>query len=568
MAARLMKSFGKGKKSKEEAAAPHGPTAEEQYANRHKQAFETSSSATNHKNAALPDPLPAAKQEPAAQDEGRSNVIHVTIVEARSLSDSDMQPFCVVEYDAQQARTKSTQKELAYKWDQSFTFDVTGQSAPLTVWVYAGVASPSPSSASASAGAPSASAGALGDEDICLGTLSLVPALKPQAALPPAHSPKLSGPPLSTYVDEWVPLRRVLPSDPMPTGAVRVRYAYEQRKLTHRLCMEDFAVLRVIGKGSFGKVMVVMKKDSGRIYALKVLNKAHLNERGEIQHTLSERKILQKIENPFLVSLKFSFQTPEKVYLVLDYVAGGELFVHLQKEGCFSEERSRFYAAMLILALECLHQHNIIYRDLKPENILFDMNGYIKLTDFGLCKENISKDDKTKTFCGTPEYMAPEILQQQGYGMEVDWWTVGTLLYEMLTGLPPFYDENTQSMYQKILFDQLKFTDECSPHARTLISGLLQRNPERRQGRANIEEIKGHPFFASINWSDLLAKRVKPPWKPSLTSALDTSNFDPEFTRMKAIDTPVAPSMLAQSIQDQFLNFTFAAPSELTQERS
>lgn len=545
-----MKSFGKGKnKPKEEA----GPSAQDaQFANRHSALFKASAPAAGPATPPSPqsqkhqltDPQPAAKQD-AIED--KSNVIHVTLVEAKNLADVETQPFCVIEYDAQQARTKSTGREVNYKWDQSFMFDVTDASAPLTVWVYAGASGPA-----------SGSPGGVSSDDTCLGTCMIMPNLKLPASS--AQAPLV--------MEEWYPLRRVLPTDPMPTGAVRIRYSYEVKRLGHKLGVDDFAVLRVIGKGSFGKVMVVMKKDSGRIYALKVLNKAHLNERGEIQHTLSERKILEKISNPFLVSLKFSFQTPEKVYLILDYVAGGELFVHLQKEGCFSEERSRFYAAMLILALECLHTHNIIYRDLKPENILFDMNGYIKLTDFGLCKENVGKDEKTKTFCGTPEYMAPEILQQQGYGMEVDWWTVGTLLFEMLTGLPPFYDENTQLMYQKILFDQLKFPDECSPSSRTLITGLLQRNPERRLGKKSIDEIKTHPFFAAISWEDLLAKRVKPPWKPSLTSALDTSNFDPEFTRMKPIDTPVAPSMLAQSIQDQFLGFTFADPSELNQDRS
>ena len=225
--------------------------------------------------------------------------------------------------------------------------------------------------------------------------------------------------------------------------------SYQPAQQNEPLTIESFELLRVIGKGSFGKVMQVRKKDTGRIYALKTIRKAHIVSRHEVTHTLAERTVLGQVTNPFIVGLKFSFQTTDKLYLGLPYTNGGELFHHLQNEGRFSEERSRFYAAELLCALEHLHSFHVIYRDLKPENILLDYNGHIALCDFGLCKLNMSESDRTNTFCGTPEYLAPEILLAKGYGVQIDWWTLGVLLYEMLAGLPPYYDENHVSAYSE-----------------------------------------------------------------------------------------------------------------------
>jgi tRNA A-37 threonylcarbamoyl transferase component Bud32 len=275
------------------------------------------------------------------------------------------------------------------------------------------------------------------------------------------------------------------------TGALRIGVKYVENK-QRSLKIEDFELLKVVGKGSFGKVMQVMKKDTQRIYALKTIRKQHIISRSEVTHTLAERSVLAQINNPFIVPLKFSFQSPEKLYLVLAFVNGGELFHHLQKEQRFDINRSRFYAAELLCALECLHGFGVIYRDLKPENILVDYVGHIALCDFGLCKLDMKDEDKTNTFCGTPEYLAPELLHGQGYTKAVDWWTLGVLLYEMLTGLPPFYDENTNEMYRKILAEPLHFPgpDVVPPAARDLLTRLLDRDATRRLGSNGASEIK------------------------------------------------------------------------------
>ena len=280
---------------------------------------------------------------------------------------------------------------------------------------------------------------------------------------------------------------------------------------------------------------MLRKRDTHRIYALKTIRKAHIISRSEVAHTLAERSVLAQINNPFIVPLKFSFQSPEKLYLVLAFVNGGELFHHLQREQRFDVNRARFYTAELLCALECLHGFNVVYRDLKPENILLDYSGHIALCDFGLCKMDMKDEDRTNSkllhetlssillmniqaFCGTPEYLAPELLLGQGYDKSVDWWTLGVLLYEMLTGLPPYYDENTNEMYRKILSEPLHFPGpEIVPMpAKDLLIQLLDRRPEHRLGAKGPSEIKAHPFFNAIDWRKLLQRRYDPTFKPNV----------------------------------------------------
>ncbi|KAG7663610.1 YPK2 [[Candida] subhashii] len=338
-------------------------------------------------------------------------------------------------------------------------------------------------------------------------------------------------------------------------GEIMLTIEFKPISKKQHLSIEDFDLLKVIGKGSFGKVMQVVKKDTKQIYALKTLRKQHIVSRMEVTHTLAERTVLARINNPFIVPLKFSFQSPEKLYLVLSFINGGELFWHLQREGKFSMDRSRFYIAELLTALESLHDLNVIYRDLKPENILLDYQGHIALCDFGLCKLNMTNEDKTSTFCGTPEYLAPELLLGQGYTRSVDWWTLGTLLYEMLTGLPPFYDDDVPVMYQKILKNELKFPAFLQgTDAQDLLIKLLQKDPKYRLNDA--QEIKAHPFFKDIDWNKLLNKSYLPPFKPNVENLLDTSNFDQDFTNEKPQDS-VVDDFLTESVQKQFGGWTY-----------
>lgn len=354
---------------------------------------------------------------------------------------------------------------------------------------------------------------------------------------------------------EFLKFKRSFEGQHEDIGEILLSIDFRPLLKTSHLLIENFDLLKVIGKGSFGKVMQVMKKDTKQVYALKTLRKHHIISRMEVTHTLAERTVLARINNPFIVPLKFSFQSPEKLYLVLSFINGGELFHHLQQSGKFDMDRSRFYIAELLTALESLHELNVIYRDLKPENILLDYQGHIALCDFGLCKLNMANDDKTNTFCGTPEYLAPELLLNQGYTRSVDWWTLGTLLYEMLTGLPPFYDDDVPTMYKKILQNPLKFPPFLEgTDAHDLLVKLLQKEPSKRLDDA--QQIKSHPFFKDIDWNKLLSKSYMPPFKPQVAGLLDTSNFDQDFTNERPQDS-VVDDFLSASVQKQFGGWTY-----------
>ena len=366
------------------------------------------------------------------------------------------------------------------------------------------------------------------------------------------------------------------------TGEIRLRIEYQTTD-KRRHGPEDFEILKLIGKGTFGQVFQVRKRDTGRICAMKVLSKKVIVQKKEVAHTLGERNILvrtAKTDSPFIVGLKFSFQTPADLYLVTDYMSGGELFWHLQREGRFHEARAKFYIAELILALQHLHQHDIVYRDLKPENILLDANGHIALCDFGLSKANLTKDDKTTTFCGTTEYLAPEVLlDEAGYTKMVDFWSLGVLVFEMCCGWSPFYAEETQQMYKNIAFGKVRFPrDALSTEGRNFVKGLLNRNPRHRLGaNGDADELKKHPFFSDVDWDALSKKNVVPPFKPKLKSELDVSYFDPEFTtalngtsssldaRAAALASGLGPAStpLSPTVQANFKGFTFVDESAI-----
>ncbi|KAL7539430.1 hypothetical protein ACHAXR_009299 [Thalassiosira sp. AJA248-18] len=305
--------------------------------------------------------------------------------------------------------------------------------------------------------------------------------------------------------------------------------------------LDSFKTIKVIGKGSFalsmitGKVFLVQEKQTNEMFALKVLKKDNIIKRNQVEHTKTERSVLGYVKHPFIVGLNMAFQSKDKLYFVLDYCAGGELFFHLGKVGKFSEQRACFYAAEITLAIDYVHGLDIVYRDLKPENVLLDSRGHVRLTDFGLSKEGISNSSSgANSFCGTPEYLAPEILSRQGHGRAVDWWSLGALLYEMLTGLPPFYCRDREKLFEKIRRGTLEYPKYLSPRAQQILRGLLTKDPHRRLGSGpnDAGDIKGQEFFADLNWKKLMKGEVAPPWDPQINGSLDTSQFDHEFTNM------------------------------------
>jgi len=325
-----------------------------------------------------------------------------------------------------------------------------------------------------------------------------------------------------------------------------------------KVTLEDFDLLKVLGKGGFGKVMLVRKKNSTDIYAMKVLKKEAVIRRNQVQHTKTETHILKQIRHPFLTRMFFAFQNEGKLYMVLNYLPGGELFYRLKREGRFSVERVRLYTAEIALGLGHLHSLDMIYRDLKPENILLDEVGHICLTDFGLSKEMVTTANAARTFCGTPEYLAPEILQGIGHGKAVDWWSLGTLVFEMLTGLPPFYSRNMNHMYEKILKAELRCPTYLGNDVKSLIELLLIRDPLKRlgSGPTDIKELEKHAFFSPIDFQKVFNKEYTPIYKPNVGGETDVANFDPQFTQEAAIDSVVDASAL-QGQTNQFEGFTY-----------
>uniref|UniRef100_A0AAY4EMC1 Ribosomal protein S6 kinase n=1 Tax=Denticeps clupeoides TaxID=299321 RepID=A0AAY4EMC1_9TELE len=330
----------------------------------------------------------------------------------------------------------------------------------------------------------------------------------------------------------------------------------------------QFELLKVLGQGSYGKVFLVRKIkgiDTGQLYAMKVLKKATLKVRDRVRSKM-ERDILAEVNHPFIVKLHYAFQTEGKLYLILDFLRGGDLFTRLSKEVMFTEEDVKFYLAELALALDHLHSLGIIYRDLKPENILLDEEGHIKITDFGLSKEAIDNDKRAYSFCGTIEYMAPEVVNRRGHTQSADWWSFGVLMFEMLTGSLPFQGKNRKETMALILKAKLGMPQFLSPEVQSLLRALFKRNPSNRLGAGpdGVEEIKRHSFFGTIDWNKLYRREIKPPFKPAVGRPEDTFHFDPEFTSRTPTDSPgVPPSANAHQL---FRGFSFVA-TNLDQEQ-
>jgi serum/glucocorticoid-regulated kinase 2 len=307
---------------------------------------------------------------------------------------------------------------------------------------------------------------------------------------------------------------------------------YTSHKTVKEVKLEDFKVLKVLGRGSFGKVCLVEYLPTHETYAMKSLKKDILIEQEQIDNTILEKEILQSINHPLLCGLVFCFQTFERIYFVMPFLSGGELFQHLKTFRTFDEKKVQFYGAQIAMALDYLHSKGIIYRDLKPENILMDDKGYLRLADFGMAKK-LKANEKAMSFCGTPEYLAPEIINQKGHDKSADWWSFGILLYEMLCGLPPFYTENVDKMYLMIQNSPVKFPKRLllSENAKDIIKRLLEKDPEKRLGsKKGLAEIKTHPFFINVDFDAILNKQEPAPFVPTLNDNKDVQYFDEEFT--------------------------------------
>jgi len=342
-----------------------------------------------------------------------------------------------------------------------------------------------------------------------------------------------------------------------------------------RLTIDDFEVRRVLGTGGFGKVFQVAKvsgAEKGKIFAMKVLRKAVMvrnKETKEVEreinvHAKLERDALRAVKHPFIVDLEYAFQAGGKVYMVLEYLAGGELFMQLQKERMLMEDTAIFYLSQVLLAVEHLHNLGIIYRDLKPENVMLDRQGHVKLTDFGCIKEAAS-DEINYTFCGTVEYMAPEILNRSGrHGKEVDWWSLGILAHDMLTGSPPFTGNNRKLITERVLKSKLQLGKYLTPNAKDILRKLLNKQADLRLGFGpeDARAIKEHRFFSGVDFDAVLQRKTKPPFLPALKSEDDFSNFDTEFTSMLAVDSP-AGLLPSPSVEDTFLGFSYDRSCDL-----
>ncbi|XP_076976480.1 serine/threonine-protein kinase N2 isoform X2 [Tamandua tetradactyla] len=341
---------------------------------------------------------------------------------------------------------------------------------------------------------------------------------------------------------------------------------FENRRSQQRFQfnLQDFRCCAVLGRGHFGKVLLAEYKHTNEMFAIKALKKGDIVARDEVDSLMCEKRIFEtvnSVRHPFLVNLFACFQTKEHVCFVMEYAAGGDLMMHIHTD-VFSEPRAVFYAACVVLGLQYLHEHKIVYRDLKLDNLLLDTEGFVKIADFGLCKEGMGYGDRTSTFCGTPEFLAPEVLTETSYTRAVDWWGLGVLIYEMLVGESPFPGDDEEEVFDSIVNDEVRYPRFLSTEAISIMRRLLRRNPERRlgAGEKDAEDVKKHPFYRLIDWSALMDKKVKPPFVPTIRGREDVSNFDDEFTSEAPILTPPRePRILSEEEQEMFIDFDYIA---------
>mmetsp|Transcript_4805 Transcript_4805/g.12306 ORF Transcript_4805/g.12306 Transcript_4805/m.12306 type:complete len:553 (+) Transcript_4805:186-1844(+) len=415
--------------------------------------------------------------------------------------------------------------------------------------------------------------GPIGGENVT--QMSLIEALEQRdAAATAGHAPS----PINGDEDGAGPAEDLVQDAAVDTEAPAVveEAAAAAAPPTKKVGPSHFDLLQVIGQGGYGKVFLVRKNrgpDKSKVYAMKVLKKATIvRNKKDVLHTKAERSILEAVKSPFIVDLHYAFQTNGKLYLILQYLGGGELFTYLDREGMFLEDTARFYVCEIVIALSHLHELGIIYRDLKPENIMLDPTGHVVLTDFGLCKESIGSS-RTHTFCGTIEYMAPEILNREGHGCEVDWWSLGALLFDMVTGAPPFVGASRKKIMEKIIKAQVRFPPFLTMEVKDLLRKLLCRNVQKRFGSAEkggAASIQKHTWFRKVDWEAVKRRSQPPPYVPEVGDDIDTQNFDIRFTSQPALDSPSDSPALSPSLADGadlFAGFTYV-PSAMLLEMS
>ncbi|GFS64603.1 calcium-independent protein kinase C [Trichonephila inaurata madagascariensis] len=330
----------------------------------------------------------------------------------------------------------------------------------------------------------------------------------------------------------------------------------------HKNILETQLENFILGKGSFGKVLLAERKGTDEVYAVKVLKKDVILQDDDVDCTMTEKRILTlSAKHPFLTALHCCYQTEDRLFFVMEYVNGGDLMFQIQKARKFDEPRARFYASEVTLALMFLHRNGVIYRDLKLDNILLDSEGHCKIADFGMCKEGIIDGNTTTTFCGTPDYIAPEILQELEYGPSVDWWALGVLMYEMMAGQPPFEADNEDDLFESILHDDVLYPVWLSKEAVSILKGFMTKNPAKRLGcvasQGYEDAILHHAFFKEVDWDALEARKVKPPFRPKIKTKRDVNNFDQDFTKEEPVLTPVSSEVLRNINQEEFRGFSF-----------
>ena len=344
-----------------------------------------------------------------------------------------------------------------------------------------------------------------------------------------------------------------------------------EQALNIKVSYNDFQPLKLLGRGSFGEVLLVRLKATNKVYAMKILDKKVLKMKKQQIHTKTERDLMVKINSPFIVNIKTAFQDEANLYLVSEFMQGGDMFFHMHDGQIviFNNEKTRFYIMELVLALESLHKNNMVYRDLKPENILLDSKGHVKLTDFGLSKILEDEKDKAFTLCGTPQYLAPEVLLRQGYDKAVDWWSLGCVMYEMLMGRLPFAIKRGMKLSMKIYERKMDFSKRITDSAKDLVQKLLVINPKHRLGSGpnGTENIKNHPFFDGVDWDLAMKKQLKPPFIPKLKSDTDLRYFDIMFTDEKIGGPKRKNTNRDRELSNEYNGFTYMAES-VTKELS